>query len=169
MKAPVALGYDRRMDMSTHALRADGVVEGFTAGDVARSLRRERSRQGLSVKDVSTRTGIPVAQLRAAETGALNLPDQLSTLKTVRRYADFLGLPGDRYALALLEHWPTKAGLPTSSPVAPTAAVQGLGDAVPDGGTAHTGPPTAALGTPHPGAGLSHSDATLTALVPPVQ
>src|SRR5487761_1592506 len=111
MKAPVALGYDRRMDMSTHALRADGVVEGFTAGDVARSLRRERSRQGLSVKDVSTRTGIPVAQLRAAETGALNLPDQLSTLKTVRRYADFLGLPGDRYALALLEHWPTKAGL----------------------------------------------------------
>jgi hypothetical protein len=28
-------------------------------------------------------------------------------LKVLRHYADFLGLPGDRYLLVLVEHWPT--------------------------------------------------------------
>jgi hypothetical protein len=68
------------------------------------------------------RTGIPVDQLRAAETGAIDRPDGLATLKTVRRYADFLGLPGDRFALAILERWPTKGGPGPFGATAPAAA-----------------------------------------------
>jgi transcriptional regulator with XRE-family HTH domain len=85
------------------------VAPGFSAADVGRLLLRERTRQGLSLREVGVRTGIPVAQLRAAETGALERRDGLCALKTVRRYADFLGLPGDRFALAILERWPTAA------------------------------------------------------------
>jgi hypothetical protein len=80
----------------------------FSAADVGRALRHERNRQGLSLRDVSVRTGIPEHQLRAAETGAFDQPDGLAALKTVRRFADLLGLPGDRFALAILEQWPTR-------------------------------------------------------------
>lgn len=128
--------------------RTAAAVAGFTVGDVARSLRRTRTRQGLSLADVSSRTGVPVGQLRAAETGALDLPDQLATLKTVRRYADFLGLPGDRYALALLEHWPTKAGLssrPATGP-GPSTAVIGVGALAVGAGAPALGHDTATIG-----------------------
>lgn len=87
-------------------------VSGFSVADVGRMLRRARTRQGLSLRDVSARTGVPESLLRAAETGQLADREGLSTLKTVRRYADFLGLPGDRFALAILEDWPTRAGHP---------------------------------------------------------
>lgn len=92
-------------------------VRGLGASDVGRALRNERIRQGLSHRDVSRRLGIPEDLLRAAESGTLGRADQLSTLKTVRRFADLLGLPGDRYALAILEQWPTAAGAaPASRP-----------------------------------------------------
>lgn len=103
------LRYDRRSIPDPARERAGGAVGGSTTAEVGRSLSRERTRQGLSLGDVRDRTGIPVEQLRAAETGVIDRPDALATLKTVRRYADFLGLPGDRYALAILEHWPTAA------------------------------------------------------------
>ncbi len=89
---------------------ATGTVLGFTVADVGRLLYRARTRQGLSLRDVSERIGVPEGLLRAAETGQLTERDGLSTLKTVRRYADFLGLPGDRFALAILEDWPTRGG-----------------------------------------------------------
>ena len=82
---------------------------GFTAAGVGRLLGRERTRQGLSLPDVSRRTGIALDRLRAAEIGALDGIDGLATLTTVRRYADFLGLPGDRYALGILDRWPTRS------------------------------------------------------------
>jgi transcriptional regulator with XRE-family HTH domain len=109
-KEPVALRHDH--EVPSTAEEAAGTWSGFTIADVGRTLSRERNRHGLSLQDVSGRTGIPADQLRAAETGVLDRPDGLATLKTVRRYADFLGLPGDRFALAILEHWPTKAGVP---------------------------------------------------------
>jgi Helix-turn-helix domain len=136
------------------------MVAGFTAGDVGRALRRARTRQGLSIKDVSTRTGLPIAQLRAAETGSLDVPNQLSTLKTVRRYADFLGLPGDRFALALLEHWPTNAAPPRPPSAGESTAVvhRHLGPSVtasdgspvvetPTARSGPVGPPTVTLPT----------------------
>lgn len=106
----VVLRSDRRISPATAEPGTVGVTAGFTVGDVGRQLSRQRNRQGLSLQDVALRTGIPVDQLRAAETGAIDRPDGLATLKTVRRYADFLGLPGDRFALAILERWPTKGG-----------------------------------------------------------
>lgn len=95
--------------------------------DVGRTLRNERIRQGLSHRDVSRRLGIPEDQLRAAEAGTLGPTDQLSALKTVRQYADLLGFPGDRYALAILENWPTTMPGAFAAPAAfredPTAAI----------------------------------------------
>lgn len=115
---------------------------GFTVADVGRALCRERTRQGLSLKDVSMTTGIPVDQLRAAETGALDRPDGLSTLKTVRRYADLLGLPGDRYALAILERWPT-AVAPRPFAVTRHPGATGRHDLEPGAATGATGPTSA--------------------------
>lgn len=106
----MVLRSDRRTAPLSEERAAIAMATGFTAGDVGRQLSRERTRQGLSLQDVGMRTGIPVDQLRSAETGVLDRPDGLATLKTVRRYADFLGLPGDRFALAILERWPTKGG-----------------------------------------------------------
>jgi len=120
----VVLRSDRRTAPRTAEHRAPGAAPGYTAADIGRLLARERTRQGLSLPDVGLRTGIPLDQLRAAETGVLDRPDGLATLKTVRRYADFLGLPGDRFALAILEHWPTKGGphpLASAGALAPTA------------------------------------------------
>jgi len=75
--------------------------------DMARMLRRARTRQGLRFEDVSLRTGLPVGQMEALEAGSINrIPDRVVVLKTLRRYADSLGLPGDRYVLALVECWP---------------------------------------------------------------
>jgi transcriptional regulator with XRE-family HTH domain len=50
-------------------------------------LRRERERQGLSLTDMSERTGLDRATLSKLETGKLANP----TLATLRRYAQALG------------------------------------------------------------------------------
>ena len=154
---------ERGLDPTTPRPATDGRAVGYTAHDVARALRHARVRQGLSVKDVGLRTGIPVSLLRAAETGSLSLPDQLATLKTVRAYADFLGLPGDRYALALLEHWPTK-GAPGGSGTNPTATTPVIPRS--DGSSVAAGDPT-------PGTTAGGADATapvpLVTPVPPAR
>lgn len=138
----MVLRSDRRVTAATTEPVAAGAGPGFTVADVGRLLSRERNRQGLSLREVGARTGIPVHQLRGAETGALDRPDGLATLKTVRRYADFLGLPGDRFALAILERWPTKAGPRPFGPPAldrlcePDATGEvGSGSRMPGGGT----------------------------------
>lgn len=113
---------------------------GLTAAAVGRALRNERVRQGLSHRDVARQLGLPEEQLRAAESGTLATGDQLSVLKTVRRFADLLGLPGDRYALAILEQWPTappvaapgrgaRSGGRLDDPTAAIPAVGAPGDA----------------------------------------
>jgi hypothetical protein len=147
---PVVLGYRRQEGRTGHVEAAPG-SSAFTAADVGRSLRRERVRQGLSLRDVGVRTGISEDQLRAAEAGALQHPDQLATLKTVRRYADLLGLPGDRYALAILERWPTR-GRPGTGPGVPVAPAHSAepdptGATAPAGGGRDAGAAAAATAT----------------------
>ncbi|MHB8220193.1 MAG: helix-turn-helix domain-containing protein [Acidimicrobiales bacterium] len=96
--------------------------------ELARSLRRVRTRQGLRLEDVSARTGLPLHQLQAIETGAFDaVADRVAALRTLRRYADFLGLPGDRYVLVLVEHWPP--------PPTPPPQIVAL----------HTGPPATGM------------------------
>ena len=133
MRGTAVLRYERR---ERQAVEGPVRLRGVCATDVGRALRNERIRQGLSHRDVSRRLGIPEDQLRAAESGTLGRTDQLSTLKTVRRFADLLGLPGDRYALAILEQWPTAvhgsafgSGLAPGRRDEPTAATPAVGAA----------------------------------------
>ena len=75
--------------------------------ELGRNLRRARTRQGLRLEDVSLRTGLAVGQLEALEAGTVDrIPDRIGVLQTLRRYADYLGLPGDRYSLSLVDLWP---------------------------------------------------------------
>jgi cytoskeletal protein RodZ len=96
--------------------------------DLAVSLRRARTRQGLRVEDVSGRTGIPAGQLEALESGTADrLADQIVTVRALRRYADFLGLPGDQFALLLVELWPVAGRPGPIAPAAPAYADAGVG------------------------------------------
>jgi ribosome-binding protein aMBF1 (putative translation factor) len=55
--------------------------------DALAALRRERRRQGLSLKDVAARTGIDRATISKLETGKIANP----TIGTLRKYARALG------------------------------------------------------------------------------
>ena len=96
--------------------------------DLAVALRRARTRQGLRLEDVAGRTGIPTAQLEALESGTTDrLADQIVTVRALRRYADFLGLPGDQFALLLVELWPVGGRSGPMAPLAPAYADAGVG------------------------------------------
>ncbi|HEX4082616.1 MAG TPA: helix-turn-helix transcriptional regulator, partial [Acidimicrobiales bacterium] len=89
--------------------------------ELARTLRRVRTRQGLRLEDVGARTGLPLDELERLESGDVRrLEDRVATVKALRVYANALGLSGDLYALSLVEHWP-----PPRSPSTPAVAVDG--------------------------------------------
>lgn len=177
-----------RSDHGGHSVEtssATGTISGYTVADVGRLLTRARTKRGLSLRDVSNRIGVPQDQLRAAETGQLAARDGLATLKTVRRYADYLGLPGDRFALAILENWPTRGsdarslhpGAVTEGPAplqtSPTAAFPALHTAT-GASSADTGektqmvarPTTSNLVTPAAGSTPAHGSAPAAGPVP---
>ena len=107
----------RRHDGGT---RQDDAATGTPSSvpEVGRLLRRARTRQGLRLEDVSARTGLNLLQLEALESGTVDrIPDRVVVLKTLRRYADFLGLPGDRFVLAMVDHWPSPSAAPPVVPV----------------------------------------------------
>ena len=79
-----------------------------SVSELARTLRRVRTRQGLRLEDVGARTGLPLDELERLESGEVGrLEDRVATVKALRVYANALGLSGDLYALSLVEHWPT--------------------------------------------------------------
>jgi len=111
----------------TGARRGDARTTPTSIPDMAKALRRARTRQGLRLEDVSARTGLPLEQLQALEIGSVErIPDRVAIVRTLRRYADHLGLPGDRFVLSMVDQWPTTIDRPTSvvavQPVAGTAA-----------------------------------------------
>ena len=68
------------------------------------------------MEDVSARTGLPLDQLDALEAGAVvRIPDRVAILKTLRRYADFLGLPGERFVVVVVDHWPVSSSVASST------------------------------------------------------
>ena len=84
---------------------------------VGHSLRRARVSQGLAIRDAARAAGLTVDDAQALETGdPSRMPDQVHTVNLLRRYAQSLGLPADRYALALLDAWPTAAPRPGPTP-----------------------------------------------------
>jgi transcriptional regulator with XRE-family HTH domain len=86
-----------------------------SVSELARTLRRVRTRQGLRLEDVGARTGLPLDELERLESGEVGrLEDRVATVKALRVYANALGLSGDLYALSLVEHWP--AARPSSPP-----------------------------------------------------
>ncbi|MGH9092202.1 MAG: helix-turn-helix domain-containing protein, partial [Acidimicrobiales bacterium] len=112
---------NRHRDVGTR--RGDARWMPASVPELARTLRRARTRQGLRLEDVSARTGLPLEQLQAIETGTVErIPDRVAILRTLRRYADHLGLPGDRFVLAAVDHWPTTLGHPTTVVAVPPAA-----------------------------------------------
>lgn len=115
--------------------------------EIGRLLRRARTRQGLNLEDVSARTGLPLHLLEALEAGTVaRIPDSVTALKALRRYADAVGLAGDRFVVAMVEHWPAVPSSPRpEAPVLPAAA--GVPGPVP-GNTLLAGEPTTRLSPP---------------------
>jgi cytoskeletal protein RodZ len=103
---------------------------------LGRSLRRARTLRGLRLTEAASRTGIDPGVLESLEAGTVRSTDPVSSLRAVRRYADFLGLPGDRYALSLMEFLPSGATPapvdPEPVPVAATPVVARTPDPVPE-------------------------------------
>jgi len=83
-------------------------------------LRRVRTRQGLRLEEVSFRAGLPLEHLNALETATFDRSiDRMAVLRSLRTYANFLGLPGERLVLALIDLWPgsrTPAGVGAGRP-----------------------------------------------------
>jgi len=106
--------------------RATDPVEPTSVPDLARALRQARLQRGLDLDEASTACGLPVGQLEDFEAGTVSrLPDRVGVLKALRRYADFLDLPGERYVLVMVEHWPEDEVV-TSSVVAVGATSEAL-------------------------------------------
>jgi cytoskeletal protein RodZ len=92
------------------ATRRDVAPDPASVPEIGRFLRRERTHQALSIEEVSARMGVSADSLADLEAGTVDrLPDRVHTLKLLRRYADFLNLPGERYVLVLVEHWPSSS------------------------------------------------------------
>ena len=103
--------------------RALDPVDPASVPDLARSLRQVRLQRGLDLEEAAAACGLPVGQLEDFEAGTVSrLPDRVAVLKGLRRYADSLGLPGERYVLVMVEHWPDEEVV-TSSVL--TMGVQG--------------------------------------------
>ncbi|MGH8994655.1 MAG: helix-turn-helix domain-containing protein [Acidimicrobiales bacterium] len=112
--------------------------------DLARVLRQARTARGLELPAVSQQTGIPLDQLQDLESGTVDrLPDRVAILKALSRYAAFLHLPGDRFVMTLVEHWPGSPVPVTSG--ATTGVMNG-----PDTALGTIAPPAPASSPPAP-------------------
>ncbi|MHB1775644.1 MAG: helix-turn-helix domain-containing protein [Acidimicrobiales bacterium] len=80
-------------------------------------LRRVRTRQGLRLEEVSFRAGLPLEHLNALETATFDRSiDRMAVLRSLRTYANFLGLSGERLVLSLIDLWPGSRTPPGVAP-----------------------------------------------------
>lgn len=99
--------------------------------EIGALLRTTRQQSDIDLSAVHDRLGRPVLELDALERGDLSsLPDQALALSTVRRYANLLGLDGDRVALDLLDAW-TEGATPATAVQGAISATTGATLAVP--------------------------------------
>lgn len=146
----------RRRDGSSSRNEVGGPPRSLSA--IGWTLRRARTRQGLRLEEVSFRAGLPLPQLQALETGRVDhSTDRVAMLKTLRAYANFLGLPGEQLVLNMLDLWPSA---PTGGAARPGHSPDIV--AVPPARTAVT--PTVATGR----LTTAHDTGTLPATAPGV-
>jgi transcriptional regulator with XRE-family HTH domain len=148
--------------------RGDSPAEGganlmpASVPDIARSLRLARLRAELTVREAATRAGLDSTVIEALESGDRGQQhDRITTLRSLRAYADALGLPGDDYVLAAVEQWPSSAG-PVLITGSETAVVPVVSiSSAPAGG--HS--PAGGHGSVWPGEATGVPDATTTGVM----
>jgi Helix-turn-helix domain/Domain of unknown function (DUF4115) len=129
--------------------------------DLARSLRLARERAELTVSDAAARAGLGSAVVEALESGNVGPHhDRIATLRSLRAYADSLGLPGSDYVLVAVEQWPAADPLPTLGGETAVVPVVSISSA-PAGG--HF--PVGGHGSVWPGDATGVTDATTTGVM----
>ncbi len=104
-----------------------GGVSGGDGGEpsaTGRMLERTRRERGLALEEVERATGIRAGVLNGLEredSGAL--PDAVYVPILLRRYADYLGLDGEKLARELRPRLAGRAGRAPSSPGKPEGAI----------------------------------------------
>ena len=129
--------------------------------DMARSLQLARLRAELTVPEASARAGLGNAVVEALESGDPGQQlDRIATLRSLRAYADALGLPGNDYVLAAVEQWPSAGPLLTTGSETAVVPVVSISSA-PAGG--HS--PAGGHGSVWPGEATGVPDATTTGVM----
>jgi hypothetical protein len=132
--------------------------------DIGRSLKLAREQADLTVTEAALRFGLRSAALVALESGNVGLQhDRIETLRTLRTYANALGLPGDEYVLLAVEQWPA-SGSGLTPPHGDTAVVPVVSiSTAPAGGHSPAGG-----GVTWPSDATGVADATTTGVFEPI-
>ncbi len=114
-------------------------VTPMSVDDIGRSLRRAREQADLSVEEAADRAGLECSDVGGLESiTAGHMRDRVETLRSLRAYADSLGLSGSDYVMAVVDLWPTLGPSPTrpiDSGQVPVVSVS----AAPEGGHSPAG------------------------------
>jgi len=90
--------------------------------EIGPSLQHAREQADLTLAEAAEQFGLRSTALEALESGGIGPQhDRIETLRSLRAYANGLGLPGDEYVLVALEQWPV--GVPTPATNGDTAVV----------------------------------------------
>jgi len=128
--------------------------------EIGRALRLAREQADLTVPEAATRAGLRGPAIAALESGDVGPQhDRIETLRTLKAYANSLGLPGNEYVLAAVEQWP--AGSAPLTPNGDTALVPVVSiSSAPAGGHSPAGGP----GVQWPSDATGVADATTTGI-----
>ena len=147
--------------------RGDSPAEGganlmpASVPDIARSLRLARLRAELTVREASARAGLESSVIEALESGDPGQQhDRIATLRSLRAYAEALGLPGDDYVLAAVDQWPSAGPVLITGSETAVVPVVSISSA-PAGG--HS--PAGGHGSVWPGEATGVPDATTTGVM----
>jgi hypothetical protein len=76
--------------------------------DIGRSFQLAREAADLTIPEAAAQAGLGTAAVEALEGGSAGPQhDRIDTLRTLRTYANSLGLPGDEYVLIAVDGWPS--------------------------------------------------------------
>jgi hypothetical protein len=86
----------------------------LSLAELGQSLRVARQLAGLTITEAASRVGAESTELEALESGNVGqMLNRIETLRTLRAYADSLGLAGDDYLVAIVALWPAAGDNPT--------------------------------------------------------